>query len=365
MPRQGGEGMNIDFHYGLIYVVSRLAGMSPQEAGTIAHACQYVDDATTPGVLLFAEGQTYERFVSAHSMLDYKNCEDARDRMVWAPFHFLPGNEGQTFEDRVVCRPDSAVAREMVKRFLGAKRKDNDLHHLGILLHTYVDTFAHYGFSGTISDINCVAHLDGHDHDRATWLEKLKANLEVAIDEVQSAAVQLAVKVGHGAALHFPDLPWAKWTYVNGKNEEVKRDNLPGFVAAANMAYKVVRAFRAGTADFVAQPDLPADQKTLIEAVLMGCQSHDPDVRLANIRVKLSDGAVAPLPEPIPPYVAKGEGSWKHKATGLDTVGDGGIPPQWTQTFETSDYRKFHDAVKEHRMDVTQYLLPEFGLRLA
>jgi hypothetical protein len=46
-------------------------------------------------------------------------------------------------------------------------------------------------------------------------------------------------------------------------------------------------------------------------------------------------------------------------------VDDGDEAPEWSEEFEGSDYRKFHDAVKEHRLDVTQYLLPSFGIRLA
>lgn len=357
--------MNIDFHYGIIYVVGRLAGLSPREAETVAHACQYVDDSNTPGVLVFEDGQTYDRFVSAHALLDYANREDAKDRLVWAPFHFLPGNQGGTFEERVVCRPNSAVAQEMVRRFLAGPRRDNDLHRLGILLHTYVDTWAHQGFSGTISDRNCVAHLDGQDHDVDTWLGKLKANLLVEADRIQSAVAELAVKVGHGAALHFPDLPWARWTYTNGFGETIERDNLPDFVSAAGMAFKVISAFRAGSTAVDAQPDMPDEQVDLIRTALAANRSHDSDVRLRALAIALAGGVFAAVPESIPAYVAKGPGSWKERATGLETVDDGGVLPIWTPAFEDSDYRKFHDAVKEHRMDVTQYLLPAFGIRLA
>jgi hypothetical protein len=75
-----GSGMNIDFHYGVIYVVSRLAGMKQQDAAIVAHACQYVDDATTDGVHEFKGGDTFERFASARAVLDYSNFEDALER---------------------------------------------------------------------------------------------------------------------------------------------------------------------------------------------------------------------------------------------------------------------------------------------
>jgi hypothetical protein len=71
------------------------------------------------------------------------------------------------------------------------------------------------------------------------------------------------------------------------------------------------------------------------------------------------------VPEGLPEYVAKGAGSWKFKATGIDSIDDGHRPVIWSESFEESDYRKFHDAVKQHRAEVTQYLLPSFGIRLA
>lgn len=52
---------------------------------------------------------------------------------------------------------------------------------------------------------------------------------------------------------------------------------------------------------------------------------------------------------------AKGADSWKARATGIEALhGNGDVLPLWTPTFEASDYRQFHDAVKEHRIVVTQ-----------
>jgi hypothetical protein len=83
------------------------------------------------------------------------------------------------------------------------------------------------------------------------------------------------------------------------------------------------------------------------------------------VRDQAAKGAISGVREQIPPYVAKGPGSWKHSGTGIVTGDDGKEKPKWTKAFEESDYRKFHDAVKEHRFVVTQYILPEYGVRLA
>lgn len=357
--------MNIDFHYGIIYVVSRLAGLPPTEAETVAHACQYIDDATTNGILEFAGGQTFERFASAHQSFDYLNFFDRDSRQVWAPFHFLPGGEGESFEKQVVCRKNSKVAREMVRRFLQNEPADHRLHGLGILLHTYVDTWAHQGFSGTQSPHNAVHEFFSEDYVEGDLEDRVKAELEQAWANVEGAAIDLAVKVGHGAAIHFPDLPWFKWRYRNGFGEKVERDNLPDFVEAANMAYKVVRAHLSGTVDFESVENMDGSDAAAIREVLKSNRSHDEQERLAAIGQQLCGGKLASIAESLPPYVPKGPGSWKEKGTGLTTVDDGDEAPEWSEEFEGSDYRKFHDAVKEHRLDVTQYLLPSFGIRLA
>src|SRR5689334_6972974 len=86
--------MQIDFHHGTTYVIARIAGMDHAAASTVAHASQYVDDATNSGRIEFDNGAMYERISSAHKMLDYRNFESLANATVWIPFHFLPGNGG-------------------------------------------------------------------------------------------------------------------------------------------------------------------------------------------------------------------------------------------------------------------------------
>jgi uncharacterized protein DUF6765 len=357
--------MNIDFHYGVIYIAARLGGLSAADAQTVAHACQYIDDATTPGLLKFGGGQQFERFASAHKLFDYQNVQDDLNRLVWTPFHFLPAGVGNTLEERAICRPDSDVARDLVKHALARRGADNALHRLGVTLHTYVDTWAHQGFSGIESDYNKVSHLEAVDCTREDWLKRLERYTEHLIDQFQSDVLTRALPLGHGAALTYPDLPWAKWSYKNGKGKTVQRDNLPEFVTAADMACRVVQAWVAKAADFAGQPGLPASAKTALQQLLATNIDMNELKRLNVIRDAVAAGLIPGIQEPIPDYIAKGIGSWKHLATGIEVHGDGDGFPQWTPEFETSDYRKFHDAVKEHRFAVVQEILPACGLRLA
>jgi hypothetical protein len=357
--------VNIDFHYGVIYVTSRLAGMSKEQAQIVAHACQYVDDATTPGLLEFAGGETFDRFASAHKLFDYRNVLNIENRVVWAPFHFLPGGQGNNLEDKSICQPDSLVAKAMTRRAIEARGSDNDLHRLGVTLHVYVDTWAHQGFSGTISKHNTIVSLYGDEHDHNTWLGKLKGYLADAGENIESLTLDAISRLGHGAALHFPDMPWAKWGYTNGHHQKIERDNLPNFMQAADMACKVVQGFLKGNKQYENEFGLSADAKQALKNLLANNQDHDENKRLANLMISIAKGSVPGMKEDIPQYIAKGEQSWKHRATGIKAADDGDTKPVWSQIFEDSDYRKFHDAIKEHRFVVTQEILPAHNVRLA
>ena len=359
--------MNIDFHYGYIYVAARLAGLSTTDAEVVAHACQYIDDSTVDGILEFKDGQSYERFAAAHGMIDYRNMESAKDRVVWAPFHFFPGGEGHTLEDKAICKKNGRPAKEMVIATLSrCQGKDNALHQLGVALHVYVDTWAHQGFSGVPSARNVVRKLESEHHPEGTWEDGLKRVLSAEFQAVGTSFIDMVSKLGHGAALHFPDLPWAKWRYENGLGHHIERDNLPDFVEAADAACRVVQAFRGLTSDFESQPGLSAEAKRVLGELMGESQSEVPDERLRLLVDAVRAGRVPGLEEDVPSYVAKGKGSWKFLATGIDSrTKDGHEKPVWTEEFERSDYRRFHDAVREHRFHAMQEILPKYGVRLA
>ena len=356
--------MNIDFHYGIVYAVARLGGLSASDALTVAHACQYVDDSTTPGLLDFSGGETFERFPTAHSLFDYHNAFNQGNRLTWVPFHFLPAGEGQSLEERAICRPNSKVAKAVVKRAIKHRSADNGLHRLGVTLHTYVDTWAHQGFSGIKSDVNRVSHLEAEDCTPHQWRELLTQATEHLEDTVKSDVLSRAIPLGHGAALHYPDQPWADWSYINGLGVPVKRVNLPDFVAAADMACRAVQGYVAGDTNFEAKVGLSPEQRQAIETLFSTNRDVDEQARLAVICSAIELGKIPGLKETLPPYVAKGPGSWKHLATGIEAADDGHTRPSWSPAFEQSHYRKFHDATKEHRFVVTQEVLPAMNLRI-
>jgi hypothetical protein len=359
--------MNIDFHYGVVYGLARLAGLPVAEAQVVAHACQYVDDATTDGVLAFVSGESFERFASAHVMLDHQNSNNALNRTVWVPFHFLPAGEGPTLETRALCAPNSAIAQDMVRAALAQRNRPNGLHRLGVTLHVYVDTWAHQRFSGITSAFNRVTELESLDpkvpHGVGDWLAELRTRAGHLLENMAADVVTALLPLGHGAALSFPDQPWSHWKYRDGHGNWVERENLNDFTEAASMAFRVLQAFRTG-GDFADQPGLASAQLTALRKILSENRNPNPQQRLESLSHVFQAGALPGLQEAIPPYIDKGENSWKHRATGLVGRDDEGARPVWDARFETSHYRHFHDAVKEHRFEVTQRILPAHNLRL-
>jgi hypothetical protein len=176
--------MQIDGHHTLTYVVFRLAGLSHEDADIVAYSAQYVDEATNKGSIKFDNGAMYHRTASAHRMMDYRNSSELANDHVWVPFHFLPGNGGVPagknpngkFIEKLICKPDSYPARDMIKSMMDDRDKHYALHRLGITLHVYADTFAHQGFAGVNHKSNEVRNLSSGN----TKNEKLFCKLYVS-----------------------------------------------------------------------------------------------------------------------------------------------------------------------------------------
>lgn len=351
--------MQIDFHHGVTYVVARLAGFTDDEAGTIAYAAQYVDDATNSGVITFDSGAMYERISSAHKMLDYRNFEELANHRVWIPFHFLPGNGGRpagedpdgTFIDKLRCVPDSPVARDMVRASFAARRAPWALHRLGVTMHVYADTWAHQGFAGVNHALNDASHIVGADGAPDLGL----------VDRLVGYFVGEALPLGHGAVLGHPDRPYLVWGYTNGLGEQVQRDNPTDFLAAAEAMHRELRRFCTGDPD-AAQPGLPAHDRALIAHLLRTLTDPDGDVRHAAWLDAIARGAFSFGPA-RPTYIPKGEGSWKHLALGTTAAHDDGDESfPYAPEFLRSDWKLFHDALQEHRFVVLHHILPRYGV---
>jgi hypothetical protein len=354
--------MQIDFHHGVTYVCARLAGFEHHAASTIAYCAQYVDDATNAGLIRFDNGALFSRISSAHKMLDYRNFQILANYRVWIPFHFLPGNGGLpagqdpagSFIEKLICRPNSYVAQDMVRECIERRHTTYGLYRLGITMHVYVDTWAHQGFAGVNHRVNEARQwVDGSGQPDRALMSRLKGYF-----------ISEALPLGHGAVLSNPDKPFLQWGYTNGRGERIARNNPKDFLEAAEQMCKAMQRYRLGDAN-AAVPGLPIADKALIAQMLQSITDHDGETRHQKWLAAISAGAFS-FGQADVIYTSKGKGSWKYLALGTENEfdRDNEVFP-YDESFLASDWKLFHDALQAHHFYITHELLPRYGICVA
>jgi len=348
--------MQIDFHHATTYVVARIAGFAKEEAEIIAYAAQYVDDCTSQGTVYFDNKAVYNRISSAHKMLDYRNTIELANHQVWLAFHFLPGNGGKPagenpsnkFIDKIVCTPDSPVAREMVAQAITDQDKAYALHRLGVVMHIYADTWAHQGFAGVLNDINEV------EDAKEVGSNNIFDNITRFLADILEDAIP---PLGHGRAYTLPDMPFLSWSYKNGKGKKITRNNTDDFCTATEQMCIAMKRYIAK--DPSAQvTGLPDNDKDHIRYLFSSITDKDGDERHQKWLKAIRNGEFSFGPETIS-YKPRGKNSWKYKSLG--TSFDLAVH-KYHQDFLTSDWKLFHDAIKAHRFTIIHDILPKYGI---
>ena len=361
--------MQIDFHHSATYTVARLSGFAHRDAETIAYCSQYVDDATNFGTIRFDNGAMYSRISSAHKILDYRNFQKLANHFVWMPFHFLPGNGGisqgenpkGSFVEKIICRPNSYVAQDMIRLCIGDRHSLYGLHRLGITMHVYADSWAHQGFAGIIHNVNNIRSLDDNDQADAGFLGKLKDFFGDIVDETAGKFVSNALPLGHGAALSYPDRSYLKWNYEDSHGNIVRRNNPKDFSEAANEMCKAMQRYRVGNSE-ANVTGLPVNDRNKIANLLNSITDEDGHKRHRKWLRAIRNGYFSFPPVKLE-YKAKGTGSWKHQALGTRRFKDkkSDIFP-YDPSFLSSDWKLFHDAAQAHRLTVIRDILPLYGI---
>jgi hypothetical protein len=245
-----------------------------------------------------------------------------------------------------------------VQRAIEERRAETGLHRLGVALHSYVDTWAHQDFSGIASRNNVVLFLEGEDSAQNAWSYRLQHALNTAGATAAAWALDLVSRLGHGAALSYPDMPWMKWGYRNAHNQRIDRDNLQQFMLAADMACKAIRGYLNGNPRFLNEPGLSPDEHRALEQLLANNREYSGHKRLATIISEVSLGKIPGIREPIAPYAASGPGSWNQAGTPVENAAGSQMSSQRLERFEQSDHGKVLSAILQHRLDLINEILP-------
>ncbi len=355
--------MHIDFHHAVTYICARHAGYGHREGGVIAHAAQYVDDAVNGGTVRFENEAAYSRISTSHPMVDIRNLFFAHSRAVWLPFHFLPGNNQKpvgaehegSFIERLICRPDSPVAREMLEAVMECRQAPNALHLVGVAMHIYADTWAHQGFVGTKHAVNR-ARLHLGEEDKALRWTRLWLRLKATV-------VRRCIPLGHGAALDYPDRPWLRWAYKDGLGRVVRRDNPKDFLEAADKMTAFLRRFRTagGESHGLSGPQLDTIDTLLRQIDDSNCHRRH-EQWLEQLRLGAFDFGPVDLS-----YQAKGKHSWKWHALGTALAHEHWLTWRrvrypWQTSFMSCDWKHYHDAAVIMRNKIVREILPRYGI---
>lgn len=356
--------MQIDFHHAVTYVAARIAGFKPEEADIIAYAAQYVDDATCEGIICFDNKALYQRMSSAHKAIDPKNLDALDNQKVWMPFHFLPGNGGAdpgdnpegSFIHKLVALPDSPVAQEMVRAAILDHDKPYSLHRLGITMHVYADTWAHQGFAGVLHEINEV-----DEFDELGSSEVFDGGLGGFINSILDDVVP---PLGHGRANVFPDMPFLSWRYKNGHGKVVERDNTEIFCQAADALCRTMQEYRRHAVPTVQVSGIGKEDMAKIKALFTDLKHKDADKRhRAWLKaINSADGNGFSFGPTTISYAEEGENSWKGQALGDSDDHHEDHEYAYKDTFLTSNWKLFHDALQLHRITVAHDILPRYGI---
>lgn len=360
--------MQIDFHHTVTYILARIAGFEHDHAVVIAHSAQYVDDAVFQGTLTFSNGAMYSHINSAHKLLDYRNFERLADHHVWVPFHFLPGNitnDDTDFYQKIICRPNSMIAQEMVNACVQNQNTWFSLHQLGITMHVYADTWAHQGFAGVIHEENNIRDIKILDdqNNKNAFDDQLKRFFGDIFDDVKSTFVGTVSPLGHGAALTCPDQPYLKWQYTDCNGKIIKRDNTEIFIDACEAMYHVMSRYIQQDINAKVNP-FPIKTADALRRCFK--QFNDPDARVRHpLWLKAIQEGQFGFPGVSLHYVDQGSGAWKYDALGKDYDQYESHTFLYQHAFLKSNWKLFHDALQFHRLTIINQILPKYGMCLA
>jgi hypothetical protein len=362
--------MQLDMHYYGTYAMARTAGLKPGICKTIATAAQFVDDNAAKSNIEFQDGGRIDAQATAHHVSDVISNRDPEDqRQVWVPFHFLPGNKGNSFSERLLCRENSKIAQDLVDHHLTYATHPAGVCLIGVAAHVYADTFAHFGFSGVGSRRNKVDNDSfkfdaGLDPDIADYIRKKErdffrrygrgggfiANIKSWLAETISGAL------GHGAVATYPDRPYLKWSfeYEYPKKRREIRDNPKNFLKGCEALHAMFVRFGNENTALSAGDGVAFDEIKGSVTAILGYSAKKED-RIKKWRTEASRGNIGPNPFKISRYKPE---AWLKQSAVLNSS------EKSTDAFGSNLYR-FYQAASIHRQFVLRELLPENRLVVA
>jgi hypothetical protein len=344
--------MEKDFHFYTIYVLCRANGMSSDVAKVVAYSSQHTDDANDGHVLEFRNGGRFEQVMTAHRFLAQGSLSTATQYDIYLTYHFIPGNHGARFQEKLVCRRDSVIAKRMVSEPSRLQGKPYQLHRLGIALHTYADTWPHGDFSGAVTELNDLKEIE----------VMTERGWERPANRVRQVLSHIIGHPGHWEADPYPDEPFREWRFIQKYSQaQIHRKNWELCRDAAKAAYQVISAFLEYNPGFRTASVVPWVQLT--DPLLTLYQTAGSlDERCRKWMDMIDRSGFGFAAEAEDKNIVYDDREWFRAAVGVekDAAGHDGYVRR--DNFPRSHWKCFHDAAASHRFFVLKELLAQEGI---
>ncbi|MGL1893976.1 MAG: hypothetical protein OCD02_20220 [Spirochaetaceae bacterium] len=337
--------MQIDMHYYGTFALARAAGLSKEIVRVIATAAQFVDDNAKDEDIILSDGSCIHTIATAHHATNISNANKKDQRKVWVPFHFLPGNEGESYYDRLVCRMNSSNALKILDYAYQNVDKEYFVELVGVIAHVYADTFAHYGFAGINHKINLV----DTDSIKLGVVGEILAHINKKKEKFLTRFTRF-LPLGHGCVYTNPDRPYLSWSFKYGNNQSDIRDNHKTFMEGSEGLFNYFKKI-ANLRPDLTDPDVNLQFDDIKETVSNILSQKEPKAKriLAWQTAGIDGSLYKHIKEDIPTYRP-----WNEDIINLQ------IMP--SETVKLQHVYKFFQAASIYRTYVLRDLLPQKGL---
>jgi len=296
--------MERDFHYYLIYGISRITGFD--DADIIATSSQFVDDNNEWQFFIDDQPAAFPEKIPANGghfypimtqSLSPRSLDTYVQKYVYVTFHFIPGDNTVVIDEKrnpLSTTPGSPHSTAVLSKAL----ESGNPYLLGIALHSYADTWSHQNFTGIQEGWNSVY----------AWYNVFKS---------------IVPNIGHAEAGHSPDVISEEWTDHRLGEKIINRKRA---LQATAEIYKAMRR-RSGSGPY--WTEMRGDFRQIINA-------RDYDDRKQKIDDLLTDNGH----DAVPGY---SKDSWIDAA--LDREGGQIV---MCERFEETHWYRFHQAAKAH-----------------
>ncbi|MEG0895268.1 MAG: hypothetical protein RSE93_06090 [Oscillospiraceae bacterium] len=266
--------MDISFHYFAIKSIARAAGYDEAKAQRIATFSQFIDDYNWYSYFLAGNIPNYIKqdkydivvnntlgLINPVTTGFYDNIDiltlllPRPQKFTVSAFHFIPSDEQSLATNNRRTAPStlndnsyiSNELNELKEGILNNTVSESDsILRMGMLLHTFADTYAHQLFTGYNEDLNDMELIKVYDNiqEGKDVTDYYKMKIIEYLKAIEKMIGKKVVEIGHIKVGHVPDYTHISFDMKYTSDGSVKthsRSNTSEFINASKEIYTFMR----------------------------------------------------------------------------------------------------------------------------